>query len=645
MQFGELQAFTREALVFDGNMSRIRNDFKAFRNRRKEILKQKSLRTYGHDDEIFALVPAKSVVDAQAALYFQTWESSYRILHEPVFWKDYQAFWDRRSNDASSVNFAATLVYIVIITKCLKPNEENYFSGDSSADREAALNLIETCDAWLVRQPRKHLTLPFFQLQCLSLLAKRVNCLKLKQDWITSGDVVRLAIASGMHRNPALLAGGRISEYEKEMRRRLWVTIVELELQSSIDCGLQSSVCGLYYDVQPPANLPDDAFSPDIPQIPASRPIEHFTSASYLNVTLRSLPLRIHLLQLLNNPTTDLHYADVLHHDAQISSLLSSCPAWDDPRATLATALLQIQLRQFTLILHRPYAMLAAKNQRYSYSFTACVDAASAILASYEILISKGILGLNHLRNDILRVSITLAQCVYHNCSSPANDQLATTLKEGDGIHSIDIPSCVGNKAPPVPNLKIPQLPTGNFLATTLCTTAISLLEKGRLLFEHKVMRLGTGFIEYWLICCAQGIMPTTNQPATSIASITNTSPDDLRSRGRKALERVTSLCFRVLALQKDPENSFASSLRTTITVPSPATPVSSIVPSGGTPMGADNDNSVPIMIPGASGMVGALSEGKAVPEGAFDGLQDMQVDLSGWTFPDFWAFDMAGDF
>lgn len=32
-------------------------------------------------------------------------------------------------------------------------------------------------------------------------------------------------------------------------------------------------------------------------------------------------------------------------------------------------------------------------------------------------------------------------------------------------------------------------------------------------------------------------------------------------------------------------------------------------------------------------------------PYGSFDALHDMQSDLSGWSFPDFWAFDLGGDF
>ncbi|KAF2644348.1 hypothetical protein P280DRAFT_496673 [Massarina eburnea CBS 473.64] len=644
-QFSELQAFTREAIYSDGNMHRVRHDFKAFRIRRKALLNDKSIHTHGRDEEVFALVPQKSVVDQHVAMYFQMWETSYRILHEPAFWKDYQTFWDRKSNDEIPTSYAAILVYVIAITKCAKPNDGNLFVGDSSADREDALNLVNTCDAWLSRQSRKHLTLPFFQLQCLSLLAKRANCLKLKQDWVNSGEMMRLAIASGMHRNPALLAGGRISEYDKEMRRRLWATIAELELQTSIDCGLQSSLCGLYFDVQPPANLPDEAFSPEMPQIPAGRPIEHFTSASYLNVALKSLPLRVHLLQLLNNPTTDLQYSDVLHYDAQVTSLLSSIPTWEDSRATMASALLDFQLRQFLLILHRPFAKLAAENQRYSYSFTVCVDAASNILSSYETLISKDMLALNHLRNDILRVGITLAQTVYYNCTLTSPSDMPPM--PANSIHAMDVGSAAMGKQPfsNATAVKVAHLPRNHSLTTTLCTTAIELLEKARQLFEYKLLRLGTAYVEFWLLCAAIGIMPSTHQPATSIASITNTTPDELRSRARKALERVTSLCCRVLALQKDPENVFATTIRNNVALP---------VPSVATQTGATPKNEMlPTIIPGAMGLAAQMAEGRGFgiggatsgDGGAFDDLDDMQFDPQGWTFPDFWSFDIDGGF
>lgn len=39
------------------------------------------------------------------------------------------------------------------------------------------------------------------------------------------------------------------------------------------------------------------------------------------------------------------------------------------------------------------------------------------------------------------------------------------------------------------------------------------------------------------------------------------------------------------------------------------------------------------------------LADGAKDMNGTFDVLQDMQVDMSGWSFPDFWAFDLGGDF
>jgi hypothetical protein len=634
LQFGELQAFTREAIVSHGNFGRIREDFSVFRNRRKALLKERRQLMHGSDDEILAVVPEKSIVDRQAALYFRTWETSYRILHEPTFWKEYSSFWERPSNAEASGSFAAILVCLVAITKCVEPREDNVFAGDSSVDREAALDLIETCDAWLLRQNRKHLTLQYFQIQCLSLVAKRVNNLKCKQDWITSGDIIRLAISAGLHRNPMPLASGRVSEFDREMRRRLWSTIVELEAQSSLDCGIQSSACGLYYDVQSPANIPDDSFSQETQHIPASRPAEHFTSASYSSMASRSLPLRLHLLQLLNNPTTNMQYSDVLHYDAQITSLLSASPTWTESRAALPLALLELQLQQYLLILHRPWAKLAVKSHRYSYSLSACINIAGTILATYENLISKGLLTLSHLRNDVLRVAATLAQVIYYNCP------LSTAQEQTRGMHTPG--SGTGGQVHiGVSEPKIPHLPTNNSVAAMLCTSGINLLEKARQLFEHKIMRLGTGYMEYWLVCAALGIMPSTDQPANSISSIMNAAPDDFRSRSKKALDRVTSHCYRVLSMQKDPENSFASSLRTSITIPLPVTPVSNVGSHTGASAGFGGDGSLPNLIPAASTMAGALAEGNILAAGPFEDMQDMQLDMSGWAFPDFWAFDL----
>ncbi|KAF2733725.1 hypothetical protein EJ04DRAFT_577421 [Polyplosphaeria fusca] len=660
-QFDELQAFTREAMAIDSSMARIRCDFKAFRNRRKMTLKEQKPLIQGKDADIVALVPSKAACDLHVQLYFRTFENAHRILHEPTFWKDYRAFWDHRPEDEVPVSFATTLVLIVATTKCLFSDHETLFLGDSSVEREAASHLIDVCDTWLSRQSRKHLTLELFQLLCLSLLAKKVNCVKMKQDWVNTGEVLRLAIASGLHRNSSQLAGGRVSEFDKEMRRRLWATTAELELQSSLDSGLQSALSGLYFDTQPPTNLPDEALTPEMEQAPAGRPLDAFTTSSYLTHSAQSLPLRVHLNQLLNNPTANLQYSDILHYDNQITSILSSLPTWSDPRAPIPTAILSLQLHQYLLILHMPYAKLASTNPRYTYSFTAAITATSSILTLYTTLNTASLPAPSFFRNDIFRAAITLSQIVYHNSAfSPQSSSPAPLPPPSTDTPILTTPGPPPSSTP----LRIPYLPTGNLLLSTLCTTSTSLLSTATSLFEHKVMRLGTGYMEYWILCAASSLMPCsplppshpTSLPTPSFTSTSHHPPslrlEEIRQRGSKAIDGVTRLCFRVLALQRDPSADFAEKLRSTMaTAGSPEVGKRDVlgeVLGGGGLKGADGlaEALVDFAKQGQGQQGGQMGMGGGGGGGgAWEGLQDMQVDMSGWTFPDFWAWDMGGDF
>ncbi|KAI5368862.1 hypothetical protein J4E82_010317 [Alternaria postmessia] len=551
----ELQAFTREALTVDHSIMRVKTDFKTFRDQRKKSAMAKIARYSDIDLEVFAVLPAKSTVDAQVALYFQTWETSYRILHEPSFWKEYRIFWESDQDKKSSVSFAVLLLLLVAISKCLAPKDD-VFIGDTTADRQAALELIDICDAWIGEQPRKRVTLSFFQLHCLSLLAKRVNCVRLKQDWIASGDLLRLSITSGMHRDPCLVGHGKISPFDEQMKKRLWVTVMEMELQSSIESGFQSGLTGLYFDTPAPANLADEAFSPDTQHVPLGQPTEYFTSASYLAMTLKSLPLRIHLTQLLNTPSSVLRYTDVLHYDAQIRSALAILPVWNDDSALVPSTLLRLQLRQYLLLLHKPYAKLAHTNDRYLHSFTTCVDTCSSLLAMHDCLISRGILALHNFRNDVIRIK---------SFTSYTAETETQDVDHHTHFADLTLPNrSVGPDSRM--DLDLAILPQDPFLARTLCTSSIDILERTRQIFEVKVFRLASSL---------RSTMSTTRETGSTIGNAESAAPT--------SLDRLDM-----------------------------------------------NLN---------------LADGAKDMNGTFDVLQDMQVDMSGWSFPDFWAFDLGGDF
>ncbi|KAF2204559.1 hypothetical protein GQ43DRAFT_428837 [Delitschia confertaspora ATCC 74209] len=717
-QFPELRQFTIHAMSLDSRIGRIRGDFKSFRNRRKAMKKENASPIQGTDDKILAIIPTRGHVEVEAKLYFDTFGDLYPVLHQPTFYQDFSLFWEKR--ERSSPSFAVKIVLIMACVRCLDPDYQNIFIGDSSLGREAASEWIDACDTWLNHQSRKHLTLEYFQILCLSLIAKRVNCVKMKQDWVYSGDLLRLAMSSGMHRDPESLPSGRMSVYEKEMKRRLWSTIMELELQASIDIGLQSSLCGLYFDCQLPANIEDAVYHFQSERRPAAKPIDEFTTSSYLLFSRNSLPLRIHLTTLLNDPTTELHYSDVLHYDSKIASMLSAIPSWDTPRASIPRSVLDLQLRQFLLMLHLPYAKLALSNPHYAFSFTACINAANSIISIYSDAQGQNFHIINHLRHDIFRTAVTVSQAAYHNSVFPNKVSSGTP----SATHTPTAGLTTGNmnqsgrpsKGAHPPPLQVPQLPLRDFVATTLCTSAHSLLEKAISIFEQKLNRLGTGYMEYWLLAALIGVMPSVsssvpvnydpalngnvtdaknsngNKLSNDEPNSATTHPDDLRTRGRKAIARITHLCYNVLAMQQDPNNPLAASLRNSIfmatasqsiapsiTYSAPYLPAT--VPNSGPAMQIHSSRSADHVHDQGTGSIGQGSGGGlqdleaaaanfnttssmgmgmetviggvAMQDGAgnmnafatpgFQGIGDMGLD--GWNWPDFWGFDMDGDF
>ena len=133
-------------------------------------------------------------------------------------------------------------------------------------------------------------------------------------------------------------------------------------------------------------------------------------------------------------------------------------------------------------------------------------------------------------------------------------------------------------------------------------------------------------------ISAAVGMLPPPLSPATSIAYINNAN-DDILSRCRKTLDCFTTLAFRVLALQQDPMNSLASSLRNTMDARGAA---------GSSTRAAEGAPLTPL--DGVGAIFNEMDDAKIVNE-PFDALQDMQIDMNDWSFPDFWAFDLGGDF
>lgn len=104
----------------DSSWARIEADFRTFRGRRKAA-KVKAQSARYTDTEIAALLPEKNTVDELVSVYFQNFETTYRILHRPSFWKDYQIFWEDPQQRSPSM---VVIILLVLATvRCLSTTE------------------------------------------------------------------------------------------------------------------------------------------------------------------------------------------------------------------------------------------------------------------------------------------------------------------------------------------------------------------------------------------------------------------------------------------------------------------------------------------------------------------------------------------
>lgn len=215
----------------DSNLDRLADDIKALEDRARankvssRVLSVQYLRS---------LLPDRITTDLLVKKYLETFETTYRIVHIPTFWAEYQTFWDSPSGANSEME--AIVLAILACVLCTSTHDNTRYDQNGSTFRSKAIIWIKACEAWLRRQSNKHRTLASLQVRCLRLLALMTTCLKTKEFYQETQAHLALMRSSGMHRDPSIL-GCRCSVFDSEMRRRLWATSIEMELQTSIDKG------------------------------------------------------------------------------------------------------------------------------------------------------------------------------------------------------------------------------------------------------------------------------------------------------------------------------------------------------------------------------------------------------------------------
>jgi len=319
-------------------------------------------------------IPPKDTALRLVDAYFRTFETVYRILHRPSFWGSYGQYWEN-PEDADPA-FVVQLQLCMAIGTC--------FQDDVVASRRSAAQWIHEAQVWLVSPPNKSLvSFAGLQVMCLLHLARETCGVGSDLAWISSGSLLRTAMHLGLHRDPDNLSN--MSVFAAEMRRRLWATVLEIVLQSSLDSGVPPLMGLADFDTRPPSNYDDDQLAPNakFPSIP--RPPSAFTQTTVQLALLRSFPVRLAIAHYVNHFSSPAAFEETLKWNTELTNACRALSAtfqpFYDPAGILPKRLSLFQLRlaehmvhRFFLALNHPWLWSAHNNPAYYFARKMCVE-------------------------------------------------------------------------------------------------------------------------------------------------------------------------------------------------------------------------------------------------------------------------------
>ncbi|KAJ8060421.1 hypothetical protein OCU04_010748 [Sclerotinia nivalis] len=375
-------------------------------------------------------LPGKPVCDRLLKIYTDNFEKSSRILHVPSFLRLYSRFWTSPDDKLfQTSSFLPQLTTILAI--CYKFLDSNSgFDDDQKTYLEMAS--LELVTAWIDTISRKQaIDISTLQTETLLLLARQLQLLSPDKLWCATGALVRSAMVMGLHLRPAEFK--KMSPFHAELRRRIWVTIVQMDLQASMAASMPSIVPDIDFNQLAPANLNDADFDESTTELPPSKPLYEWTD-SLAQVTLAmSLAQQLKVVSLIKDVSPGMDLTEVVREGRKLEELLRRVPAplkldgtlQRSPSHLLDCVLLDIYLRRPFLNLYR---LLLWEERQDDPSFREmqqiCLESSVAIL-SYQDYFDPSVADLDLLstnlywtmfqiccKNDVLAAVLSVCQYI-----------------------------------------------------------------------------------------------------------------------------------------------------------------------------------------------------------------------------------------
>ena len=216
--------------------------------------------------------------------------------------------------------------------------------------------------------------------------------------WLLISVILHLAMRMGYHRDPYHFSG--ISPFEGEMRRRIWTTILQLDLALSLEMGLPRNATDKQIDTKQPSNLRDDDFEENTTNIPAPRPETEWTPVLPL-IAKGRLITALGLICDANADINPLSYDEVIKVDAILEDVHNGAippvlrwgtiphPITASPNLMVQRVSLETAYYKSRILLYRR-ALLSYPNEqsqeRGRELVRVCLDSSLKILSFQEML-------------------------------------------------------------------------------------------------------------------------------------------------------------------------------------------------------------------------------------------------------------------
>ncbi|OQO03442.1 hypothetical protein B0A48_10106 [Cryoendolithus antarcticus] len=408
-QVGDFHHFLHGAMEMSPRLQRIRKEMRA---RGDEEAVAESHPDYvptvatADDAALRALLPSQEVTDRAVQLYHATYGTIYHIVHLPTFWKAYDGLWSQAAEPPSSA-FIAVILLMIATVACLDSDGTGTDHQSKAASRLRAVVMIDTCERWVEAQTHKKGAAETFQLLCLLVLAKTINAEKTKRRPTEVGGLMLRLMSMGFHRSPSHLRKAT-SEVDKELRRRMWTMIADLELETSFERGIVAVPWLSQSDTEAPRNIRDESIEDD--EIPVELSATTYSTSSYLALVTRSFGLRSNLNVRLNTVGGRFAFEEVMKYTQELTAISQAIPLSVDTAPQAVRAALELKHLQYILALHSASLRTATSSIQRNTSIMTILDTATRIVDVHRDLLNAGNRSILLLRQDYIRAGFVLAQ-------------------------------------------------------------------------------------------------------------------------------------------------------------------------------------------------------------------------------------------